>query len=58
VIVTLTTVGYGDITPKSFPGRLIAIICAFVGNSLILSLPIALLGKYTVINHLFTGLDF
>ncbi len=31
VIVTLTTVGYGDVTPKTFNEKMIAIIMLFVG---------------------------
>jgi len=33
-IVTMTTVGYGDFAPKTFEGRLLAIIIMFVGISL------------------------
>jgi len=34
-IVTLTTVGYGDITPNSFAGRLIGILIMFLGIGII-----------------------
>ena len=34
-IVTLTTVGYGDITPNSFTGRLIGILIMFLGIGII-----------------------
>ena len=30
-IVTMTTVGYGDFFPKSFPAKLIGIVCMFYG---------------------------
>ena len=30
-IVTLTTVGYGDLSPKTYPGRLVASLCAVYG---------------------------
>jgi voltage-gated potassium channel len=30
-VVTVTTVGYGDVTPTSVPGRLIAMVVMFVG---------------------------
>jgi len=30
-VVTMTTLGYGDISPKSFMGRLVAMIMVFVG---------------------------
>lgn len=31
VLITMTTVGYGDVFAMSHAGRAIAIICAFVG---------------------------
>lgn len=34
-IVTLTTVGYGDITPKTVPGRVIASVVMLLGYSII-----------------------
>ncbi|MFQ6612131.1 MAG: potassium channel family protein [Fidelibacterota bacterium] len=34
-IVTMTTVGYGDLTPKTFPGRLFAVLVMFAGISLV-----------------------
>ena len=40
-LVTMTTVGYGDITPKSAVGRVIACLCAFAGIILLaLTVPI------------------
>ena len=43
-LTTLTTVGYGDLTPKTLMGRTIAIIIAFIGNTVVLALPIAIIG--------------
>ena len=34
-IVTLTTVGYGDLTPKTFPGRSIAVLIMILGIGLL-----------------------
>ncbi len=34
-IVTMTTVGYGDFTPKTLPGRLFAVLVMFAGISLV-----------------------
>ncbi|OCQ92597.1 cag pathogenicity island protein Cag26 [Oscillatoriales cyanobacterium USR001] len=65
-VVTLATVGYGDITPSTFGGRLIAIINMFVGIGLLatFSAKIAALlvgnimkeylgmGSYTLENHI------
>lgn len=44
MITTLTTVGYGDKSPKSELGRIFAVILAYMGNSIILALPIAIIG--------------
>ncbi len=44
VIVTLTTTGYGDKSPKTYIGRIIASVLAFIGNSIILALPTAIIG--------------
>lgn len=46
-IVTLTTVGYGDITPTSAPGRLIGILLMFCGIG-ILSMLTATIASYLV----------
>lgn len=37
--MTLTTVGYGDLSPSTFPGKLIGGLCA-LGGIFILTLPI------------------
>eukprot|EP00605_Chrysophyceae_sp_TOSAG23-4_P001173 GSChrysophyteH1.ASY1.ANO1.1281.1 assembled CDS len=47
-VITMTTVGYGDIYPVSVEGRLLAVTCAFVGV-LFMALPISILGaNFTV----------
>jgi hypothetical protein len=46
VIATLTTIGYGDLTPKTPLGRFFTGLCAFLGNSVTLSLPIAVMGIF------------
>ena len=35
VIITMTTVGYGDMFPVTFYGRLVGIVCAFWGTFII-----------------------
>ena len=35
IVITLTTVGYGDVSPCTFPGRVIAMISALWGAFLI-----------------------
>jgi hypothetical protein len=47
-VITMTTVGYGDIYPVAISGRLLAVTCAFVGV-LFMALPISILGaNFTV----------
>jgi voltage-gated potassium channel Kch len=45
----MTTVGYGDITPKTTFGRVVAILAAFVGT-LLISLIIASVTNFIVMN--------
>lgn len=46
IIVTMTTVGYGDYVPKSHPGRFIGVLSSFLGMML-LSLIVVSLGSIT-----------
>lgn len=41
--VTLTTVGYGDVTPTTGGGRLLAVCIQLAGN-LLLALPVGVIG--------------
>ena len=45
VIITLTTVGYGDITPHTIPGKIIIMFCAIWGAFMI-SLIVLTVGNY------------
>jgi polar amino acid transport system substrate-binding protein len=47
-IVTLTTVGYGDKTPKTFGGRMVALIWMFTSVILIASFTAAVTTSFTV----------
>jgi len=46
-IITLTTVGYGDITPQTDPGKIFTMVYIFVGISLISGF-IILLGEHSM----------
>jgi polar amino acid transport system substrate-binding protein len=48
-IVTLTTVGYGDKTPKTFGGRMVALIWMFCSVILIASFTAAITTSFTVV---------
>ena len=43
-IITMTTVGYGDLFPRTHLGRLVAIISCFIGMALV-SLLVATLNR-------------
>lgn len=49
-VVTMTTVGYGDIVPHTDIGKLVAVTCAFVGI-LFMALPIAILGSKVTLEY-------
>ena len=45
--VTMTTVGYGDITPLTLPGRLVGIVCAISGLVLVAMLVPVIVSNFT-----------
>jgi hypothetical protein len=44
VYVTTTTVGYGDISPTTVPGKIVGVLCFYVGI-IFMALPISVLGS-------------
>ncbi|QTN42634.1 transporter substrate-binding domain-containing protein [Marinobacter salsuginis] len=54
--VTMTTVGYGDKAPVTFPGRLIALVWMFAGLIMVASFTAAITSSLTVSN-LRTGIE-
>ena len=46
-VATITTVGYGDITPVSSSGKLIAMVCMLIGYGLKLYILIDVFRNYT-----------
>jgi hypothetical protein len=44
MIVTMTTVGYGDVTPSSVVGKCIAVMCMCAGV-IFMTMPIAIMGS-------------
>ena len=50
IMVTLTTVGYGDVTPQSELGKPFTMFCCFVGVCLV-AMPLAVIGNNFVSVH-------
>merc|ERR1712216_374760 len=44
MVTTFTTVGYGDVTPRSNTGRCLVIVCMIVGV-LLMAMPLAIVGN-------------
>lgn len=44
IVITSTTVGFGDLSPRSYAGRLMAIVAAYLGM-FVLALPISVIGN-------------
>lgn len=52
VLTTFTTVGYGDLSPKTEPGRFVAVVAMYAGLML-LAMPITIVGgNYSELYHL------
>ena len=50
VVITLATVGYGDITPHTYPGKVIIMYCALWGAFMI-SMLVVTVGGYFNLNE-------
>lgn len=52
-LIALLTIGYGDLVPRTFNGRMVALLCIVLGQ-LLMAMPIAIIGnKFTkVVAHL------
>ncbi|KAL8597179.1 hypothetical protein ACOMHN_022226 [Nucella lapillus] len=54
-IITMTTVGYGDVTPDGVTGKILGAFCA-VGGVVLLALPIAVISKnFTLYYHCYNA---
>lgn len=54
-IVTLTTVGYGDIAPQTTPGKVLASLMMIIGYSFIVIVPMGII--YTEMSHPASGIS-